>query len=148
MRFVLCRGNVFVNKRSCSLGFISLFLLLSACGGGGASSGTDAQSFSSSETSTTNTSTATRAGTLSLKWVAPAARSNGDALSLSEISSYTIYFGTEPGNYPYSVSVEDASTTNLDIPDLPAGTYYLVITATDSQGLESDYSSIAVKEVT
>jgi hypothetical protein len=67
---------------------------------------------------------------------------------LSEISSYTIYFGTEAGNYPYSVAIDDPSSTSVDIPDLPAGTYYLVITATDSQGLESGHSNIAVREIT
>ena len=83
-----------------------------------------------------------------MEWIAPAARSDGNALSLSEIASYTVYFGTSAGDYPYSAAIEDASATNLDIPDLPAGTYYLVITATDNQGQESGYSNVAVKKVT
>jgi len=80
--------------------------------------------------------------------VAPAARSNGESLPLSEIDSYTVYFGTSAGDYPYSVAVENTGGTDLDIPDLPTDTYYLVITATDRAGRESGYSRIVVKEVT
>ena len=163
-------------NRSRSIGLISLFLLLSACGGGGGQtlSSDDQSKLSGTNTSTTvtttDTNTTTQAGTLSLQqlaafyaarrnqastsstlslqWAAPAARSNGDSLSLSEIDSYTIYFGTSVGDYPYTVAIEDASTTNLDIPDLPSDTYYLVITVTDRAGRESGYSSVVVKEVT
>ena len=135
-------------SRSLSIGALLVSLMLSACGGGGGESPDSGSQ--STTTGDTNTGTATPAttGTLSLRWAAPAERSNGDSLSLSEISSYTIYFGTEAGNYPYSVAIDDPSSTSVDIPDLPAGTYYLVITATDSQGLESGHSNIAVREIT
>ena len=150
-------------NRSCSIGLMSVFLFLGACGGGGGgqTSGTDSQSIipessapsdtgtsAGTGTSTADTVAAAEAGTLSVGWVAPAARSNGDSLALSEIASYTVYFGTSVGDYPYSVTIDNASTTNLDIPDFPLGTYYLVITVTDTQGQESGYSNIAVKEVT
>jgi hypothetical protein len=146
-----------VINRSCSIGLIPLFLVLSACGGGGGQTpGSDVQSLTATDTGTstttgtetaTNIGTATRVGTMSLKWVAPAKRSDGDPISLSEIDSYTVYFGTSAGSYPYSMAIEDASTTSIDIPGLPAGTYHVVMTTTDSLGQESGYSSVAVKKV-
>jgi hypothetical protein len=77
---------------------------------------------------------------MSLEWAAPAQRTDGEALSLSEIASYTIYFGPSSGEYPYSVAVEDPSATSVDIPNLPTDTYYVVMTTTDTLGLESGYS--------
>lgn len=127
---------MFVINKAYRIALLSLSVLLVACGGGGGNE------------SPNTGSAVTREGTLSLKWAAPTSRSNGDALSLSEISSYTIYFGSTVGDYPYSVAITDPSTTSLEIPDLPAGTYYLVMTATDSEGRESGYSSVAAKEVT
>jgi len=132
-----------VINRSGSFFLALLFMFLSACGGGGSSNSTNPAS---------NTSTGTVApqssGTINLTWTAPSSRSDGSALSLSEISSYTIYFGNSVGDYPYSVAVEDPTTTHIDISDLPVGTYYLVMTTTDNLGQESGYSSVAVKEVT
>lgn len=132
-----------MNNRSCSIGLISVFLSLSACGGGGSGLTSDTDALSS----TNSTGAVAPAGTLSLKWVAPAVRSDGNPLSLSELDSYTVHFGTSIDEYPYSVSIEDSSATSADIPDLPAGTYYVVITVTDSNGLESAPSGVAVKEV-
>ncbi|TCK18198.1 hypothetical protein DFR30_1473 [Thiogranum longum] len=127
-------------NRSGSIFLALFFMFLSACGGGGSSTNTGS-----------NTSTGTVApqssGAINLTWTAPASRSDGSALALSEISGYTIYFGSSVGDYPYSVAIEDPSTTQIDITDLPVGTYYLVMTTTDSNGQESGYSNVAVKEV-
>lgn len=151
-----------MNKRSGRIVLALIFMFLSACGGGGSSTEASGSSADVSSSSTnidsnstsvgSNTTTGTVApqssGTISLRWAAPASRIDGNALSLSEISSYTVYFGTSIGDYPYSVAIEDPSSTSVDISDLPAGTYYLVMTATDSLGQESSYSPVAVKETT
>ncbi|VAW73365.1 hypothetical protein MNBD_GAMMA15-670 [hydrothermal vent metagenome] len=86
-------------------------------------------------------------GSASLRWNAPSTRANGDALAMSEIRGYTIYYGAAPGNYFDSVAVNDASVFSATISDLPVGTYYLVITATDMDGRESSYSNMATKVV-
>jgi len=151
-----------VNKRSGSIALALVFMFLSACGGGGSSTEASSSSTEASSSSTnidsnstsvdSNTTTGTVApqssGTISLRWAAPASRVDGNALSLSEISNYTVYYGTSVGDYPYFVAIDDPSTTGVDISDLPAGTYYLVMTATDSLGQESGYSSVVVKEAT
>jgi hypothetical protein len=136
-----------VINRSGSIVLALVFMFLSACGGGGGSTAVDSNSTNVGSNTTTDTVAPQGSGTISLKWAAPVSRSDGDALSLSEISNYTIYFGTSVGDYPYSVAIDDPSTTSVDIPDLPAGTYYLVMTATDSLGQESGYSGVAVREV-
>ncbi len=81
---------------------------------------------------------------INLSWVAPSAREDNTALSLSEISGYRIYYGTASGNYPDSVTINDGSTTSHTITGLAAGTYYLVMTTLDTDGRESTFSTEVV----
>ncbi len=95
---------------------------------------------------TTSTGTA-NTGSMLLRWTAPVARADGSALSLSEISGYTVYYGTTAGNFPNSFDINDASATSVNITDLRLGTYYLYVTTTDTAGRESGRSSVATKLV-
>jgi len=97
--------------------------------------------------SITVNSTAPQTGSASLSWNAPVTRANGSALAMNEIESYRLYYGTAAGSYNNSVPVNDPYTNSLTISDLPVGTYYFVITATDMDGLESGYSNMATKVV-
>ncbi|HFD79524.1 MAG TPA: hypothetical protein ENK05_03880 [Gammaproteobacteria bacterium] len=85
-------------------------------------------------------------GSVTLKWNAPVMRSDGTPLTMAEIAGYTVYYGTEPGNYTESVDINDAYTTSITISDLPLGTYYFVLTTRDTDGRESSYSSMATKQ--
>jgi len=88
----------------------------------------------------------TKTGSLSLRWTAPASRSDGTALSLSSIGGYRIYYGTSKGNYPNTVNVKNGSATATTINNLvPGGTYHLVMTTYDSVGRESARSPNVVK---
>lgn len=150
-----------LSKWTSNWGILALCVVLTACGGGSgggqsgssansnlsAISGADQNSDSANLPNSGNRVSIAQAGTLSLQWTAPVSRSNGEALGLSEIQGFTLYFGTTVGDYPYSVYIDDPSNTSLDIPDLPAGTYYLVMTATDSAGRESGPSGVLVREV-
>jgi len=86
-------------------------------------------------------------GSLSLQWTAPVTRADGTPLSLSEIDGYRIYYGASSGNYPNSIEVADSSAQGVTITDMPAGTYYLVMTTYDVSGNESAYSSMVTKYV-
>jgi hypothetical protein len=86
-------------------------------------------------------------GSVSLSWVAPTSRSDGTPISVSELSGYTVHYGSEPGSYTNSVGIDDPFATSLTVTDLPVGTYYFVLTAEDSNGLESDYSGVVTKQV-
>lgn len=67
-------------------------------------------------------------------------RLNWSANSELDISGYKIYYGTSSGNYTSTVNVGNLTTYNVT--SLSAGqTYYFVLTAYNSSGLESNYSS-------
>jgi hypothetical protein len=82
-----------------------------------------------------------------LAWVAPVARADGSALSLSEIGGYRVYYGTTEGDYPNRIDIADGSADQLTLTDLPPGTYYFVVTTYDTAGRESEYSSGVVKPI-
>ena len=84
-----------------------------------------------------------------LSWVAPAERTDNSSLSMAEIAGYRIYYGSAQGNYSEHVVINDAYVDeyNLGNIDLPAGTYYAVMTTVDSDGRESSYSQEVVFDV-
>jgi hypothetical protein len=139
-------------------------------GGGGAASGSDtstqtssgATSASGNSTSNGGTSSGTSNGTsngtssppsasatgsLSLSWVAPAARADGTPLSLADIDGFHIYYGNSAGSYPYNVNVADGTVQTVTLKDLAIGTYYIVMTTYDVDGRESARSVVVKKTV-
>lgn len=79
-----------------------------------------------------------RCADVSLAWDAPTTRVDGTALTAAEIQGYTVYWGTQSGAWTGSVSVvETAATVACD----PGFTYFFVVTAMDTGGLESGYSN-------
>jgi len=77
---------------------------------------------------------------VTLSWVAPAEREDNTALSLSAIAGYKIYYGTAQGQYSNNVTINNSTAAGYTFSDLPAGTYYFVVTTIDTDGLESQYS--------
>jgi len=56
-----------------------------------------------------------------------------------DIVAYRVYYGTESGNYPNSITCGDV--TDVLVPSLSDGvTYYFAVTAIDAQNNESAYS--------
>ncbi|HEY9199219.1 MAG TPA: putative Ig domain-containing protein, partial [Gammaproteobacteria bacterium] len=78
---------------------------------------------------------------VTLSWVAPSTRTDGTALSLSDITGFRIHYGTSAGNYTSSVSVNDPTATTYTLQDMAPATYYFTVTAIDADGQESGYSS-------
>ena len=89
---------------------------------------------------------ASATGSVSLSWAAPTQRADGTPLSVSDLAGYTVHYGTSQGNYTSSISVDDPFTTSVVVADLPPGTYYFALTATDKAGLESGYSGAVTKQ--
>ena len=79
---------------------------------------------------------------ITLSWVAPAEREDNSALSLSAIAGYKVYYGTTQGQYSDSVAISDSTAVAYTLTGLPAGTYYFVVTTIDTEGRESQYSSV------
>jgi hypothetical protein len=87
-------------------------------------------------------------GSMDLSWSAPAARTDGSSLPLSDIDGYAIYIGTTSDNLEMQVDLNDGSMTSYTIKDLAAGTYYVALTTYDVNGISSSYSNVVQKTVT
>lgn len=84
-------------------------------------------------------------GSVTLNWTAPT--ENDDGSALTDLAGYKLYWGTSSGNYPNSVTINNASVTTYVVDNLSPGTYEFVATAFNSSGVESIYSGSATKTV-
>jgi hypothetical protein len=84
-------------------------------------------------------------GTLSttLSWTAPT--ENEDGTQLMDLAGYKLYWGTNPGVYTNSVTIDNAGITTYVVDNLAPGTYEFVATAFNASGVESMYSNPATK---
>ena len=82
---------------------------------------------------------------VALNWAAPT--QNEDGSQLTDLAGYKIYWGTTPGCYPNSVTINDPNTTAYVVDNLSPGTYEFVATAFNTSNVESGYSSPATKVV-
>jgi hypothetical protein len=138
------RRRVFFAKTFNALAAAILALQLVGCGGGGGSSssgGTDGASL------TGNMQPNNGAGTLTLQWVAPVTRADGTPLSLADIDGYRIHYGKAKGKYHRHATVADGTAQAITLKNVPPGTYYVVMTTFDVNGLESRESTPVKKKV-
>ena len=84
-------------------------------------------------------------GSATLSWTPPT--QNTDGSPLTDLASYKIYYGNESGNYHTSIQINNNGMTVYVVKHLPSNTYYFVMTAINSSGEESDFSSEASKQV-
>jgi hypothetical protein len=84
-------------------------------------------------------------GTLSttLTWTPPT--QNEDGTPLTDPAGYKFYWGTTPGNYTNSVTVNNPGLTTYVVDNLAPGTYEFVATSFNTVGVESVYSNPATK---
>ncbi len=88
---------------------------------------------------------ATAFGSATLIWQPPT--QNEDGTALTDLAGYTIYWGTTPGNYPNSVTINNPGLTTYFVDNLAPGTYEFVATAFNGAGVESQFSNPASKTV-
>ncbi|MCG8054783.1 MAG: putative Ig domain-containing protein [Candidatus Thiodiazotropha endolucinida] len=110
------------------------------------SDGTDTASLSPLTLVVEAAETTPTTGSVSLNWVAPATRTDGSSLDLSEISGYRLYMGTSNSNLSPVMDVDDCTISNHVFENLETGTYYFAITAYDLSGNESDLSNVVAKD--
>jgi len=84
-------------------------------------------------------------GSAILTWTAP--QFNDDNSPLNDLTGFKVYWGTTPGNYPNSQSIDDPTVTSHTVNNLVPNTYYFVATAVNSADMESSYSSMAQKTI-
>lgn len=84
--------------------------------------------------------TASAGGTLVVSWHAPT--TNTDGTPLTDLSGYTIYYGTQPGAYTKTLLVNDPTATHAVVRGLQPGVHYFVaIAANSAKGSHSALSN-------
>lgn len=84
-------------------------------------------------------------GSATLSWQAPTTRTDGTPLT--NLAGYRIRYGTANGSYPNQLTIPNGGLTSAVLENLPPATYYFVISAYDSQGMESANSSPVSKTI-
>ena len=84
-------------------------------------------------------------GSVELNWNAPT--SNEDGSTLTDLAGYKIYWGTDPGVYTDSVTIDNPSVTTYIVGNLTPGEYEFAATSFNASGVESRYSDPATKMV-
>ena len=84
-------------------------------------------------------------GSATLSWTVPT--ENEDGSPFTDLTGYKIYWGTTPGTYPNSVTINNPGITTYVIENLAPGTYEFVCTVFNSASVESAYSNTATKTI-
>lgn len=152
---------------------LAVFLLLAGCGGGGGGSGSKLGSGNSSnKPSSVKTSIpANQAGqspavtsspvseadqsasvnsdsrsvSSNITWLPPT--QNVDDSAFTDLVGYKLYIGSEPGRFEIVRELQEPGLTEYVLEDLPAGTYYVGMTAVNTQNIESPLSNVVVRVV-
>jgi hypothetical protein len=89
---------------------------------------------------------ATATGSATLSWTPPTQNSDGSPIG-STLAGYRFYWGTSPGNYSNSRTVNQPGLSAYVIEQLTPGTWYFVATAYNTQGTESVFSNMTQKTI-
>jgi hypothetical protein len=84
-------------------------------------------------------------GVATLSWTPPTQRTDGTALT--NLAGYRIYYGSAPDEFNNYVEVNSAGIATYVVENLPIGTWYFVVSAVDSNGVESASSGSATKTI-
>jgi hypothetical protein len=84
-------------------------------------------------------------GAATLTWNAPA--QNGDGTALTNLAGYRIDYGTDSSSLTNSVQVANAGATSYTLSNLPSGTWYFTVRAYTNNGVTSDGSNVASKQI-
>jgi hypothetical protein len=88
---------------------------------------------------------ATSTGSATLSWTAPT--ENADGSPLTDLAGYKIYWGTSPGNYTESATINNPGITTFMVEQLTPRIWYFAATAFNSLDEESQYSNPVAKTV-
>jgi hypothetical protein len=84
-------------------------------------------------------------GSATLTWLPPTTRTDGSPLT--NLAGYRVRWGTTSGSYPNSVRLTNPGLTSYVVQNLAPATYYFVVAAFDSNGVESSNSNVAQKTI-
>ena len=81
---------------------------------------------------------------VTISWTPPS--QNTDGTSLTNLTAYKIYYGLTEGHYPNDILIDNPGITTYFVANLVPNTYYFVATAISSNGAESTYSNVVIKD--
>jgi hypothetical protein len=84
-------------------------------------------------------------GTALLTWTPPT--ENTDNSALTDLTGYKIYFGTSPGTYNDTITINNPGLSNYLVENLASSDWYFAMTAVNSSGIESSYSEEVTKTI-
>lgn len=84
-------------------------------------------------------------GTALLSWTPPT--ENTDSSPLTDLAGYKIHYGTSPGSYSDTITINNPGLTSYLVENLASADWYFVMTSFNSTGIESSYSSEVSKTV-
>jgi len=84
-------------------------------------------------------------GSATLSWTPPTQYEDGSPLN--DLAGFRVYWGTQPGVYTNSVTIDNPSVTTYVVEGLAPGTYEFTSTAFNSAGVESVFSNTASKTI-
>jgi hypothetical protein len=90
-------------------------------------------------------SSGTGLGSITLSWTAPTQNEDGSALT--DLAGYKLYWGTTPGVYTQTATIDSPGITTFTVDGLPPGEYEFVAKSFNTAGIESAYSNTATKTV-
>lgn len=96
-------------------------------GGGGGSGPTPGQLVGSGSASFT------------LSWTPPTTNTDGSALT--NLAGYRVRFGLNSGDYTDVIELDSAGLSRYVVDSVATDTYFVVMTAVNAAGIESDYSA-------
>ncbi len=120
----------------------SIMILTIGCGSGTVAYNSGESSTSSGSSGTPNGGSS-GSGTAALAWNPPT--TNADGTALTGLAGFKVYYGTVSGSYPNVIDI--GNQTRYALNNLPAGTYYFVVTAYDTHGAESGFSNEVSKTI-
>jgi hypothetical protein len=84
-------------------------------------------------------------GSVTLSWTAPTTREDGTPLT--DLAGFRIQYGRMSGIYDYEIRIDNPGVLTYVVEGLQPGTWYFVLSAFDSSGIESNFSNEVEKEV-
>ncbi len=84
-------------------------------------------------------------GFVTVNWASPTQNTDGSALT--NHAGFNIYYGTSLDDYSNQITINNPGVTTYVIENLTPNTWYFVITAFNSSGDESEFSSSATRVI-
>lgn len=134
---------IVTGKSRAGFAAVACAVLLAGCGGSGSGSGSSADtgSESGSNQSTNVEASTTGVQSVSLSWLAPGQRINGEPISFYDIDGYIVRYGRDPASLDQQVSVDcEVLSCGYNVDSLAPGTWYFAVQTVDSNGLISSPS--------